>query len=38
MFIPKSIIAVGISEPSKSVGSWAMPKDVLEAEDGQTMK
>lgn len=31
-------IHVGIKELSRSIGSWAMPKDTKELEDNQTIR
>ena len=32
------LTSVGISELSRNVGPWAMPKDIYESNDGQTVK
>ena len=29
---------MGINQPSRSIGPWAMPKDVGQLEDGQIVR
>ena len=38
IFVRLKMNIVGINEPNRSIGPWAMPEDIRKPENGQTVR